>query len=63
MSTSSAPPPCFPQAVETPVQPNANRESGRGRKRRAEHGGEITDYQRELLQAVNKPLDEDEIFL
>ncbi|RXN19770.1 GTPase IMAP family member 8-like protein [Labeo rohita] len=47
-----------PQA-ETPVQPN--RESERGRKRRAQHGGELTD-QRELLQVVNKPLDEDEHF-
>lgn len=58
-STSPTPPPSVPQA-ETPVQPN--RESGRGRKRRAQHGGELTDYQRELLQVVNKPLDEDEHF-
>ncbi|CAM4578770.1 hypothetical protein PO909_032438 [Leuciscus waleckii] len=48
--------------VETPVQPNTNRESGRGRKRRVEHGGELAGYQRELLKAVNKPLDEDDIF-
>lgn len=44
-STSIQSPPSVPRAVE----------SGRGHKRRAE----ITDYQRELLEAVNKPLDED----
>ncbi|RXN04071.1 LINE-1 type transposase domain-containing 1 [Labeo rohita] len=41
-STSPTPLPSVPQA-ETPVQPN--RESGRDCKRRAQHGGELTDYQ------------------
>lgn len=52
--TPACPPPSAPQAPETPVQPTTSRESGRGRKRRAEHLDEDEHFFMSLIPAAKR---------